>query len=538
MSFAATIVDEWVRAGISDAVIAPGSRSTPLAVALDNRMRVHVVLDERSASFMALGLALASGKPTVLTCTSGTAGAHFGAAVIEAHQAGVPLIVCTADRPPDLQGVGAPQTVDQVGLYGAAVRWSANPGVPDTATSETWRSLAARAVCEAMGTRPGPVHLNLMFREPLLDDDDSMPPGRSDGAPWHRRALPQAAPVDPQVAALVATAQRVLVVAGAGAPNGLTVTGVPVLSDHRSLTDGAIAHWDALLRVPGFADGLRPDLVVRVGSQPASKVLTSWLRSLDVPQIVIAPRSGWVDPQHNAAVVIDHDVDWAISGDPAYLSEWQEASKRAASAIDAVLARHPEITEPGVARTLLEALPAGSNLVTSSSMPVRDLEAFASPRPDVRVFANRGANGIDGVTSTATGVALADGVPTTLLIGDLAFLHDSNALMGLTRRAVDLTIVVVDNGGGGIFSFLPQHDELPTDQFETLFGTPQNVDLVALAAVHGIDAMVVDEASAFETSIRDAVRQHGVRLVVARTDRSTNVAVHAELNDAVAAVFQ
>lgn len=212
MSFCTTLVDEWARAGVTDAVVAPGSRSTPLVVALadDPRLRTHVVLDERSAAFTALGLALASGRPTVLACTSGTAGTHFHGAVVEAHHAGVPLIVCTADRPPELQDVGAPQTVDQVGLYGGAVRWSADPGVADAATAGTWRSLAARAVCEATGPTPGPVHLNLMFREPLIDGDDAPDPaGRAGGQPWHRSGSdPVDAHRDARLDALLAASDR------------------------------------------------------------------------------------------------------------------------------------------------------------------------------------------------------------------------------------------------------------------------------------------------------------------------------------------
>ena len=536
MSFCATLADEWARAGIRDAVISPGSRSTPLAIALANepRIRLHVILDERSASFLALGIALTTGRAVVVTCTSGTAPTHFHAAVVEASQAGVPLIVCTADRPPELHDVGAPQTIDQVGLYGGAVRWAANPGVAGAASRGSWRSLAARAVVEATGRHPGPVHLNLMFREPLMEPDDPLPPGRPDGQPWHCTTLPLPPTTDPWFQSQLDASTRTLVIAGAGAPTGLITTGVPVLGDHRAPYSDAIAHWDSLLRAPGFAASHRPDLVICAGAPPASKVLAQWLASLDVPQIVLAPPAGWVDPAHTATAVVTGDISATASADAAWTRSWSASGEIAAVAIDRAIAGHREVTEPAVARTLLSRMPSASTLFAASSMPIRDLEWFGAPRGDVTVLANRGANGIDGILSTATGVALSANSPTALLCGDLAFLHDTNGLLGLARRGADLVMVVVDNNGGGIFSFLPQHDALDTATFESLFGTPQHVDLVALAAVHGIAGILIDLASELGPAVAHAFTAGGVQLIVARTNREMNVGVHAELNQAVA----
>ncbi len=540
MSFSTVLVDEWARAGVTDAVVSPGSRSTPLVVALaaDPRLQVHVVLDERSASYTALGLALASGRPTVLTCTSGTAGTHFHGAVVEADQAGVPLIVCTADRPPELQGVGAPQTIEQADLYGGAVRWAANDGVPDASTAATWRSLAARAVCEAVGNPPGPVHLNLAFREPLLEgSEEPTPAGRPAGAPWHRPPVPPEPATAPGwLVSLLEGARRPLVVAGAGTSPALRLDGVPVLADHRAKHPAAVAHWDPLLRDPAFRDAHAPDLVLRTGMPPASKVLATWLSELDAPQVHLDTGAHWIDPAHTALAVFPGAVEASLSAPPGWASSWVAAGATAAGAIETALAGHREPTEPGVARAVFATRPAGSTLVVSSSMPVRDLEWFAAPRDDVRVLANRGANGIDGVTSTALGVALT-GAPTTLLIGDLAFLHDAGALLGLARHPVDLTIVVVDNDGGGIFSFLPQHGALPADRFEALFGTPHGIDLAELCGAHGLPSTTASTAADVGIALEAARRGDGVRVVVVRTDRSTNVALHDELNEAVAAAL-
>ena len=553
-TFCATLVDEWVRAGVTDAVVAPGSRSTPLAVALTDRpdLRVHIHHDERSASFLALGLGLATGRPAVLLCTSGTAAAHFHAAVIEAHQAEVPLVVCTADRPPELRDVSAPQTVDQDHLYGTAVRWFCDPGVPEEALRATWRSLAARAVADALAPRPGPVHLNLPFRDPLVGEPGALPPGRPDGWPWHVSTTgpTHVAASDLDVLAPLLDSQRGVIVAGAGAGDPLAVHWLaataswPVLADPRSgcrvpepTTVGA---FDALLRHAGFAADHTPGVVLRLGQPPASKVLNQWLAGSGARQVQVGATAAWIDPEHSAAVrVVADPTELCIAlekrvtgakGTP-WLARWQHAEGQAQAAIDAALRAYQEPTEPAAARTLLAALPTGAVLVASSSMPRRDLEWYGTPRDGVRVLANRGANGIDGVVSTAVGAALGSNAPTALLIGDIALLHDGNGLLGAVGRDIDLTIVVVDNDGGGIFSFLPQASVLPNDRFEQLFGTPHGVDPAALAAVHGIPTLPWDE-------LTDALAKGpGVRLVHVRTDRAANVAVHDDINRAVIAAL-
>ncbi|HEY8523850.1 MAG TPA: 2-succinyl-5-enolpyruvyl-6-hydroxy-3-cyclohexene-1-carboxylic-acid synthase [Acidimicrobiales bacterium] len=598
-TFAATLVDEWVRGGVEHAVVCPGSRSTPLALAVaarggpGGRLRVHVHLDERSAGFLALGIGLATGRPAVVVTTSGTAAAELHPAVVEAHQAGVPLLACTTDRPPELRDVGAPQTIDQVHLYGRAVRWFADPGVPDRAAAGTWRALAARALAEATGDHPGPVQLNLPFREPLVGTPEALPSGRPGGRPWA-----VVAPAGPAATAAVSPEGRVTAGGATAAPDGAAdpaaelagelapgavlaamagrrgvivagprsgdgealhrlaaALGWPVLADPRSPAwrpaPTLVPHLDALLRSPRAAEALRPEVIVRLGPPPASRGVTEWLAGSGAEEVVVAGRS-WSDPAATAATVVRANPGAALTGDPpprlapppaGWLDAWQAAARAAASALAARLdapGGGPDggsppgggSSEPAVARQVVAALPHGAELVVSSSMPVRDVERYASPRRGLRISANRGANGIDGVVSTAVGVAVGSGAPTALLIGDLAFLHDSNGLLGAAGRGVDLVCVVVDNDGGGIFSFLPQARLVPSDRFEQLFGTPHGLDLVAVAAALGAEARAV--TGDLPGAVRAALDRGGLQVLVVRTDRAANVEVHRQLDRAVA----
>ncbi|MCU1379646.1 MAG: 2-succinyl-5-enolpyruvyl-6-hydroxy-3-cyclohexene-carboxylate synthase [Acidimicrobiales bacterium] len=552
-TYCATLVDEWVRGGVRHAVISPGSRSTPLALALaaDDRLTVHVHHDERAAGFLALGIGRGTGVPAVVLTTSGSAAVHLHPAVIEASYGGVPMLACTADRPPELQSVGAPQTIDQAHLFGRAVRWFAEPGVADAAVAHTWRSLASRAVAEATGLRPGPVHLNLAFREPLVGEAGELPPGRRGGRTWHE--VPAIARTVDADLAPVLNPRRGVLVAGGGIEVPWHVVELaqtlnwPVLADPRSGCrppgPATVAAFDALLRDPSFAEAHRPEVVVRLGEAPASKVLNQWVAASGADEVVVAP--AWLDPDRGAAHVVRVEPSaWCrvmaaaldARTDDTWRRSWVEADARAQAAIGRVLADHEEPTEPFVARTV--AAEAEGTLVVASSMPVRDVEWYAAPRGGLRVVANRGANGIDGVVSTAAGIAAGTGEPVTVLVGDVAFLHDSNALLGLADRGLDLTIVVVDNRGGGIFSFLPQAGSLPAERFEQLFGTPHEVDLPSLAAVHGVPAFNVHVAEGLVPALRAARAAGGTYVVVVRTDRHANVAVHDEVHAAVAAALR
>jgi len=527
----ATLVDEWIRCGVRHAVVAPGSRSTPMALALAERdeLVVHVVHDERVAGFVALGIGL-DDVPAVLLCTSGTAAANFHPAVVEAGSSDVPMIIATADRPPELRGIGSPQTIDQLELYGRSVRWFHDALVPDDADPASWRPLAQRVYSTS---ESGPVHLNLPFREPLLGTPAELPEPIGPPLPV---PLGQAVngPLDPAL-----DRQRGVIVAGGR--HGLDVasigtfserTGWPVLASPESACRGlpnAVTAFDALLRHRDFADAHAPEVVVRFGRPPASKVLSQWMVRSGAPVVQVGG-PGVIDPERNVAVTCQVEELQMLSGAAGtpWLARWRHANESAEEAITEALALAP-LSEPGVARTVAASLPEGAELVVASSMPVRDLEWFGgSP---ARAHANRGANGIDGVISTALGRALC-GRKVVALVGDIAFLHDSNSLVGLKGRDADLTIVVTDNGGGGIFSFLPQAARLDGERFEQLFGTPHGSDVEAVAAAHGVASM---RAASVEAVAR-AVVSPGPCVVRVVTDRAENVRLHDLLNAAVASV--
>ena len=560
-TYCATLVDEFVRGGVTEAVISPGSRSTPLALALaaNDWLRVHVILDERSAGFFAVGLAQASGRPPVVLTTSGTAAAELHPAVVEAHQARLPMIVCTADRPPDLHHISAPQTVVQGQIYGPAVRWFFEPGVVEGVPETAWRSIGARAAAEALANvaGPGPVHLNLAFRDPLVEEPADLPRGRPDFQPWHRADRTPGTPSRELATAL--HGRRGVIVAGKRcgrtALHHLAVAlQWPVLADPRSQARGganSIAAFDELLRGESFAPARDVECVLRLGEPPASKVLSQWLAGLThAEQLVVDPYGRWPDPERRADRIVHADptafcselMDAVHPAPEGWLAPWLEAEAAAQAAIDTVLAGHDEATEPAVARALTSPDPHGIGddvtLFVSSSMPIRDVEWYGHPTSPHKVHANRGANGIDGIVSSALGVAAASGrAGAVALVGDLAFLYDAGGLLGASQRDLRCTFVVLDNDGGGIFSFLPQAAALPADRFEQLFGTPQSTDLAALAAVHGVTSTTVDRAADVVPAVRDAVGAGGVRLVIVRTDRAANVAVHDELHAAVAAVL-
>ncbi len=540
-TFCATLVDEWIALGVSHAVIAPGSRSTPMALAITDRpeLAVHVVHDERVAGFVALGLGL-GGRPALLLCTSGTAAANFFPAVVEAGLSEAPMLVITADRPEELRGVGAPQTIDQTDLYGRHVRWSRDAGVADDAERSLWRDLARDAWANAVD---GPVQLNLPFREPLQGIAAELPPPI--GAPLTLRQVgrPRLDPVPPEVGR-----ERGLILAGGR--SGVAVeqidalraaTGWPVIADPisgaRSLLD-SISTADALLRHDTFADTHHPDVIVRVGRPASSKVLAQWVVSSGAVLIQIGG-PGVIDPDRNVTAVCSiDDVLAAVASDPhradvsrSWLDDWSRADELADRAIDAELASHDTLTEPTVARTVASALPRGAVLTVASSMPVRDLEWFGGRA--ATAHANRGANGIDGVLSTALGRAL-DRRTSVVVVGDIAFVHDSNALVGLPARGADLRIVVVDNDGGGIFSFLPQANSLDLDRFEQLFGTPLGTDVLALAAAHGVPTATATTVA----ELRAQLEAPGPWVVRVPSDRARNVEVHTALHAAVIAALQ
>lgn len=495
-----------------------------LALAARSELGVHVVHDERVAAFVALGLGL-DGVPAVLLCTSGTAAANFHPAVVEAGLSDVPMIVITADRPPELRGVGAPQTIDQIELFGRSVRWFHDAPVPDQADPSSWRPLAQRVFGVA---RTGAVHLNLPFREPLIGAAGGLPDPL--GPPL---IVPRGRMSSGPLGDEFDRARGVIVAGGlhglaADRVESLAVRlGWPVLADPLSglrSIDGVVTAFDSLLRDESFARENEPQIVIRLGRAPASKVLSQWIVASAAPVIQIGG-PGVIDPDRNVAAHCSLDDLSALSGSPdtRWALRWRDANDLVEASFDRYLADRP-LCEPGVARSVAKNLPDEVDLVVASSMPVRDLEWFGGR--SARAHSNRGANGIDGTLSTALGIALR-GRSVVALLGDLAFVHDSNALWTLGERSADLRIVVIDNGGGGIFSFLPPAAALEPEQFEQLFGTPHHTDIVALAQSHGIraiTAMTHDE-------LLGSVTTPGPSVTRVVTERLENVRVHAALNE-------
>lgn len=558
-------VDELARCGMRTACTSPGSRSTPLVLPLARHPRLQAFshVDERSAAFFALGHAKASGRPVALACTSGTAAAHYAPAVIEAHEARVPLLVLTADRPPELREVGAGQTIDQVKLYGTAVKWFFEVGIHEqTAGSLRWiRTLACRAYWTAATGAPGPVHLNFALREPLvppaaLPADDS---GRPDGRPFVARMAPvaQLAPdALSGVAEIVAATPRGVIVSGreertADLPAAIgafgAAAGYPVLGDPLGGARGgpaAIAHYDALLRDRPLAESLRPDLVVRVGDLPTSKPLRAWLDGLrDATQVALDPDGAWQDPAGVVDLSLGLDPASTLTAlatlarrtpDPEWLAGWRAADAAAARAID--LALGEELSEPRVAMELGALLPAPAILFVAASMPIRDVETFFPAREGgaggCRVLSDRGANGIDGLVSAAYGAAATRLGPVVLLIGDVALAHDLGGLLIGVRHRIPLTIVCLDNGGGGIFDFLPTASQ--RDVYEEHVATPTGLDLERAAALYGARHVPVGSLEELRAGVEEA---EDTTILHVRTDRAENVALHRRVWDAVSAAL-
>jgi 2-succinyl-5-enolpyruvyl-6-hydroxy-3-cyclohexene-1-carboxylate synthase len=558
-AFGQVFGDELARCGLREVVLAPGSRSTPLAMAFAGleqrgRLRLHVRIDERSASFAALGLAKASRRPVAMLCTSGTAAANFHPAVIEADESGIPLLVLTADRPPELRSTGANQAIDQIKLYGSTVRWFCEVGVPERRLGEAayWRSLACQAWGHAAGSAggpPGPVHLNLAFRDPLTPDladptgDQDWPEaldGRPDAGPWTRFEPPGRATGQLELP----WTERGVVVCGDGDYDAIALVelaeraGWPVLAEPSSGArrgPNALQAYQYLLATPEFTDARRPDVLVSAGRPGLSRPQSALLGGPVGRHVVIAQGPGrWADPQRAAT---DVAAGIRLTGSPIlatpWLEGWRRADDAARRAVDAVLDEDERLTEPRLARDLVQGLPEDALLWAASSMPVRDIDCHAVTRADVRVLASRGTSGIDGTVSAAIGAALAYGGPAFALIGDLAFLHDAPGLaLGPDEPRPDLCLIVVNNDGGGIFSALEQASF--TGSFERLFGTPHGAGLDHLAAAFGLPYLRLDQPE----DLGKALPGTGLRIVEAQTDRAAGAALRGRLREVAAAAVR
>jgi 2-succinyl-5-enolpyruvyl-6-hydroxy-3-cyclohexene-1-carboxylate synthase len=617
-------VDELVRGGMRAACTSPGSRSAPLVLTLarESRLRCYSHVDERCAGFFALGLAKATGLPVAVACTSGTAAAELLPAAIEAHEARVPLLLLTADRPPELRETGAGQAIDQLKLFGHAAKWFFEVGTHEASPERLrWiRTLACRAYATALEGRPGVVHLNFPLREPLVTDEplphDST--ARPDGAPYVRRAPLAAgrlleadaaagadAAGDGSLRAIVSAARRGVVVAGrderhvsawrqslgdSGQSLGeaaaafASAVGWPLLADPLSGARrgaAAVAHYDALLRDETFTAALDPDLVLRVGDLPVSKALRAWLAGLQgIRQVALDAEGAWQDPASvlsdslalEPAAALGELAAAAAPADESWLARWRSGDELAAEAILGVLAEDG-LSEPAVAAELGVLLPEAATLVVASSMPVRDIETFCPIRADPpRVLCNRGANGIDGIVSSAFGAAAAadcpvdgvnplggagpvDGVnpvggagPVVLLIGDVALAHDLGGLLAARRLGLKLTIVLLDNEGGGIFDFLPVADaavarepepfaQLADDIYTRHIATPTGLDFSAAASLYCLSHERVEDVPGFRAALERALARENSSIVEVRGTREANVDLHRRIWKAVAAAL-
>ncbi|MGH2924968.1 MAG: 2-succinyl-5-enolpyruvyl-6-hydroxy-3-cyclohexene-1-carboxylic-acid synthase [Solirubrobacterales bacterium] len=567
-ALASAMVEELARCGLRHAAVCPGSRSTPLALALwrEPAVEVTVIVDERSAGFFALGAAQADRLPAAVLCTSGTAAANLHPAVCEADEAGVPLIVLTADRPPELRGIGAGQTIDQLKLYGSAPRWFCELGTHDADDSGLlhFRSVACRAFAAAQGDpRPGPVHLNVAFRDPLgPEPHPENVTARSPLALEGRgeRPLVGVASEPPrageqllgELAERIGGSSKGVIVCGRQLDSGLAApvaelassAGFPILAEPTSQIrlgphDRDLVVWPYDWIARARPARLEPEVVVRFGDMPTSKALRGWLSAIpDLLQVVVDPAFGWNEPSNRAETVVRAEcrsvatglASRLSAGDQDWRDAWIEAGRLAAAEIDAVIAAAPAPSEPGVHAALSRLYRDGDFVYTASSMPIRDQEGFVPTSGTGLTFlCNRGANGIDGLISSGIGAALASGRPTWVITGDLGLHHDSNGLATLRDSAPPVRIVVLNNDGGGIFEFLPQADQLDRTEFEALLGTPTGIDPAKVAAAHGLDHTRVTDVSQLDA----ASQRTGV--IEIPIDRRRNVELHRQVAERVAA---
>lgn len=565
--FIAALVGGLVAGGVRDACLAPGSRSAPLALLLDAHpaIRLWTHLDERAAAFFGLGLARARRAPVALVATSGTAGANFLPAVIEARQARVPLVVLTADRPPELRDAGAAQTIDQLRLYGAYAKWWHELAVPEPGEGALRyaSSVGARATLAARTAPAGPVHVNVPLREPLVPEPGALP--RFTPPPMGPVEIPGPRPPDGVAVAGLGTAiaetERGVIVCGPqddpGLPAALArlaaVTGYPVLADPLSLArfgphdrSLVVDAYDAFLRDPALAADLAPDIVLRLGDTPTSKALLQYLERHDGARQVLLPGdASWNDPDFVARGVLAGDLrtacavlagaveDRGARESSPWAARWRAIDASAGAAMDGWMGQLGEPFEGRAIADLASLLPDGATLMAGNSMPVRDVDAFVRGTPRaVRILGNRGANGIDGVVSTALGASAAAAGPVALAVGDVSFVHDLGGLLAARAHGLRATILLLNNDGGGIFSFLPvaRHRE----RFEHLFGTPHGLDLSAVRDLFGVGFERPATAADVRSCLGAALEREGVTVVEVRTERERNVVLHREAWAAVA----
>ena len=584
-AYVCAFVDELQRAGIHNVVVCPGSRSTPLALACAAQPGLHTWMhvDERSAAFFALGMAKRSGQPVALVCTSGTATANFFPAIVEAKLTHVPLLVLTSDRPHELRENGAPQTIDQTHLYGSHVKWFVDVALPEATNSALRyiRTLADRASALTASIPVGPVHLNFPLREPLTPAPIAEQPlpsiaqrdtlawlGRPNNEPYvtvrdaGERGEPDMETIT-HLTKLIGKAKRGLIIIGPQEDEELVaplisvaqLLGYPILADPlsqlrsvgTSLQSHIITSYDAFLRINAFVDMMQPDLVLRFGAMPTAKpVLTYLKRYASSNLLVIDGNEDWQEPTQLATELIHAHpaalcnalitslsgengvIHQARVGEDKWLSIWQNADKYTKQALQTTIQDFPATFEGRVFTELTHLLPENAMLYVGNSMPIRDLDTFFwGSNSKIRIMGNRGANGIDGIVSSALGASAMSSGPNVLVLGDLSFFHDMNGLLAAKLHKLDLTIIVINNDGGGIFSFLPQADY--PEHFEQLFGTPIGLDFSHVAAMYGGEYQRVTDWNAFRTAVQGDMRDGGLHLVEITTERESNVRMHRQL---------
>ncbi|WP_043934016.1 2-succinyl-5-enolpyruvyl-6-hydroxy-3-cyclohexene-1-carboxylic-acid synthase [Bacillus sp. EB01] len=563
-SYLAAFVAELVKTGIKEVVISPGSRSTPMALVMAEHpeLKIHIHVDERSAAFFALGLAKGSGKPVTILCTSGTAAANYFPAIVEAKYSRIPLLVLTADRPHELRDVGAPQAIDQIDLYGKHVKWFSEMALPEEGSDmiRYARTVCARAVSKATELPAGPVHLNFPFREPLIPKLDKeqlfeMLERPQKYVSISRGRLELSEEEYKEIALVLNSNKKGIIVCGQLEAGSLKTrieslsrkTGYPILADPLSQLRSSkvsrellIDTYDAFLRLPEAKSLLKPEVVIRFGAMPVSKALTTFLReNHSARQFVIDGGDGWRDPHSLSTEMIYCDEELFCEGllpfvesnyDSVYMNEWSDVNHLSKETMISELNRDA-LTESFVYNQLQELLPEGASIFVGNSMPIRDLDSFFWLNDkNIRVLANRGANGIDGIISSALGASV-HAMPMYLVLGDLTFYHDMNGLLPAKLYGLDITIIIINNNGGGIFSFLPQSND--KKNFELLFGTPTGLDFSHAAALYGGAFTRVETLVDFKNAMMKSREVRGLKIIEVMSDRETNTADHRRIWNSV-----
>ncbi|WP_019243993.1 MULTISPECIES: 2-succinyl-5-enolpyruvyl-6-hydroxy-3-cyclohexene-1-carboxylic-acid synthase [Bacillus] len=557
--YTSAFVDELSRANIKHAVISPGSRSTPISMLLAKHpdIEVHINIDERSAAFFALGIAKSTKEPVAVVCTSGTAAANYYPAIVEAHYSRVPLVIITADRPHELRDIGAPQAIDQIHLYGQHVKWFCEMSVPESkdVSIQYVRNVGRRAAMISSSHPAGPVHLNFPIREPLIPnmEKDYFQVGR--GKVSFKDCFKDGTKLlhEEDIEVLLEQLRdkkKGLIICGEISEDGFAEAVIeladklqyPILADPLSqLRKGRYQEqvmdcYDTFLRFDQAVQELQPDVIIRFGAMPVSKALTLFIKQCkEIPQIVVDGGSGWREPTglatemiygNETALCVSLSQKISHSSSNEWHNKWQQINQCTKQVLQSIKSLN-SINEGQVFTELSHLLPQNSNLFISNSMPIRDCDTFFHcNETNVTLYANRGANGIDGVVSTALGVSV-EGSPTVLVIGDLSFFHDLNGLLAAKMLERDITIIIINNDGGGIFSFLPQSSE--KEHFEQLFGTPHGLDFSHAVEMYGGKFTRVEDWEHFKKSFVESFSLNGIKVIELVTEREKNVLDHRNL---------